>query len=117
MANTIAFWKQVNELAATLPEEVVLVSIENPTVGTHAGAICIASRKVAAQRLVERTHVRASDEQIAQNKAHEAESVRLAQERDNRRAPKTVLVVGQEHMQQFAPALAEAAKPKKEKSA
>lgn len=87
-----AYWKKVNETGQRLPEEVWLMSIDNTDKGTHAGAVSVVPRDIAARRLVEQTHRIATDAEIATYKETEAVRLQKGEQREKRRDPRRIIL-------------------------
>ena len=76
----LKYWNDVRTEMAKLPRQRIfyLVSIENPDKGITAGRVMdLSDPKQVARRIVERTHILASAEQIA---AHQADQERQSEE-------------------------------------
>jgi hypothetical protein len=96
------YWDKVNTLAATLPDETTLMSIENNVVGTVPGNVVVVDKKLAAERLVSGTHRRATPDEIDKAKAVQQEQQASHERRAVRYAPKSVLLVSPEQHRQMA---------------
>jgi hypothetical protein len=68
------FWKKVNGLASQWPETVGIISVEAlllPPEEWRAGVVCMAPRKLGAQRVLEGSHRLASAEEVAAMRAEQ----------------------------------------------
>jgi hypothetical protein len=84
--NIYEYWQGVRQVAATLPETVYIVSVDNQVRGTSAGMVCACTREVAARRIFEGTHRLAAEEEIAAYLASEdAERRRIVEEEYRRK--------------------------------
>jgi hypothetical protein len=93
------YWKAVKDLARKLPPEVWLVSIENLSKGTSAGACVVCARDSAAQRIVEKTYTYATEEQVKQFLLRQEMALEKAALREHQRQPR--FVVQNAELEQF----------------
>ena len=89
--NIQQYWNKVREASERLPEEVTLMSLDNADKGTHAGAVSVCPRDIAARRLVEGTHRIATEAEISNNKAVEETRLEKSRAREQRRDPRRVV--------------------------
>lgn len=88
--NIREYWQGVRRISDTLPEMVMVMSLDKPERGTTAGQISECDRETAARLIFAGTHRQATDAEVEQYKAAQAET------------RKAILKAEYERKQQFA---------------
>jgi hypothetical protein len=88
--NIREYWQGVRRIADTLPETVIVMSLDKPERGTTAGQVSECDRDTAARLIFAGTHRQATDAEVEQYKAAQAE------------IRKSILKAEYERKQQFA---------------
>lgn len=88
--NMKAYWDKVKETEQGLADSVVLISLE--TAQHKAGSVVACERRLAARRIVERTHRVATEAEIKQDRERTEEKLERDRQRELRRQPITRLV-------------------------
>jgi hypothetical protein len=105
MADIKAYWAKVVAIKAQLPpgQPVWLVSMDNDHKGTHSGAVVQCSTDLAAQRIADRTHRVATQEEVDVNSAMVADRKKRsdAQEARRRASNSSTLVLSPDHLAQL----------------
>jgi hypothetical protein len=87
------YWKARRDMEKTLEECTYITSVGDETRGLVAGSVCGADRETAARCLVEGTHRKSTDEEIAKFHAECEARTALCKSMTDARGNKTVLTV------------------------
>ncbi len=89
------YWQEVRAIEKSLPEFVWLMSLDRPSRGQKGGSIAEVAAGLAARLIQERSHRRATDEEIAAHRAEEESAKQQAFEERMRKLGVSVVPLGE----------------------